>query len=279
MLIELKLLGKQKTIPGVDHKSEESVLVSPEPPVEIPSSLTATQPETEARVEEKPAENPVARQDERFFLDGHMGTRVLLLTSIVFSFWYLNTAALKYLTPSPDTYGIFWPRYPWLYAHAVAGTLALVLGPFQFWPGLKKSRPMLHRAMGTVYATSAGVGSLAAFYLAFHTDFGWMYAIGLTSMAMAWLISTGLATVAIYRRMIPQHREWMIRSYVVTFGFVVLRLVVDLLEMKNIGTVPERLIFASWVCWSVPLLITEALMQGRKVFARTVEARIPPATL
>jgi Predicted membrane protein (DUF2306) len=276
MLIDLKLLGKRKATP-VDQEHAQSV-VAPEPPLEVPSSSTVAQPDLEVRIEDKPAEKPVAREKERLFLDGHLGTRILLCTAIVFSFWYLNTSALKYLTLSRDTYGIFWPRSEWLFAHAVAGTLALVLGPFQFWPGLKKSRPMLHRAMGTVYATSAGVGSLAAFYLAFRTDFGWMYAIGLTSMAMAWLISTGLATIAIYRRMIPQHREWMIRSYVVTFGFVVLRLVVDVLDMKNIGTVSERLIFASWVCWSVPLLITEALMQGRKVFARNTAAQTPSAT-
>ena len=99
--------------------------------------------------------------------------------------WCLDTSALKFLNVSQETYGIFWPRRGWLYAHVVAGILAILIGPAQFWPGLKQNYPGLHRVMGVVYVASAGVGGVAAIYLAFHTDFGWMFSMGLGSMAMA----------------------------------------------------------------------------------------------
>jgi hypothetical protein len=277
MLIELKLLGPQKPNPAAQPEGAQPP-ASPAEPLVAPSPAPP-QPAAAAPVVMPETHSEQRATRETFLFDGHMGTRLLLCGTILVATWYINTSALKYLTVSRDTYGIFWPRHEWLFAHALAGTLALFIGPFQFWPGLKQSRPMLHRVMGVIYAASALVGAVAALYLAFHTDFGWMYAMGLTSMAMAWMISTGLATIAIYRQVIPQHKEWMVRSYVVTFGFVVLRIVADVLESRNIGSVSDRLAVGSWICWSVPLLITEALMQGRKVFAARPSKGSPSATI
>lgn len=197
----------------------------------------------------------------------HRETRVILGVAVLAIFFYLDTSGLKFLNMSQETYGIFWLRRNWLYAHVVAGILAILIGPVQFWPGMKQTYPGLHRVMGVCYVISAGVGGAAAFYLAFHTDFGWMFSMGLGSMATAWMISTGLATVAICRRMMQQHREWMVRSYVLTFGFVLLRVTTGILDIANVGSIPERFIFSSWISWSVPLMITEVILQGRKVFA------------
>jgi len=202
----------------------------------------------------------------------HRVTRVILGATVLLTLWYLETSAMRFFNLSRDTYGIFWPRHEWLLAHVIAGTLAILIGPLQFWPGLKQKYPALHRGMGVLYVTSVAAGGLAAFYLAFHTDFSWIFSMGLSAMATAWIISTGMATVAIYRRMIPQHKEWMIRSYVVTFGFVLLRLTTGILDMSNVGSISDRFVLASWISWSVPLLITETLLQGRKVFARSVNA-------
>jgi hypothetical protein len=59
----------------------------------------------------------------------------------------------------------------------------------------------------------------------------------------------------------------MIRSYVVTFAFVTFRALQGTLSAANVGTLPEQLAVASWFCWAVPLLITEAILQGRKIVA------------
>jgi hypothetical protein len=88
----------------------------------------------------------------------------------------------------------------------------------------------------------------------------------LGGLATAWVITTSLAFAAIRKRMISQHQEWMIRSYVTTFGFVMFRLFVGVTEVAEVGTLIDRLNAASWFCWAVPLLITEAVIQGRKIF-------------
>jgi hypothetical protein len=59
----------------------------------------------------------------------------------------------------------------------------------------------------------------------------------------------------------------MIRSYVVTTGFVTFRMVFPLLQTSGIGSLPEQLALAAWGCWAVPLLFTEAILQGRKILA------------
>ena len=78
---------------------------------------------------------------------------------------------------------------------------------------------------------------------------------------------TGLAFVAIKRQLYGQHKEWMIRSYVVTFAFVTFRALQGTLSAAHVGTLPEQLAVSSWFCWAVPLLITEAILQGRKIVA------------
>ena len=89
--------------------------------------------------------------------------------------------------------------------------------------------------------------------------------MGLGFLGVAWLLTTGIAYVAIRRRLILQHQEWMIRSYVVTFAFVMFRILVGVLEAFEVGTLFDRLNAASWFCWAVPLLVTEAILQGRKI--------------
>ncbi len=179
----------------------------------------------------------------------------------------LNTSAWNYFDVSEGSYGIFWPRRNWLYFHVLAGTVAILIGPVQFWPGVKQAYPGLHRVLGVLYVASIGVGGGAAYYLALHTDFGWMFSVGMGSMTTAWVISAALATVAICRQMIEQHREWMVRSYVLTLGFVLLRLTGSILDTFDVGTIRDRFTFASWIAWSVPLMLTEVILQGRKVLA------------
>jgi hypothetical protein len=151
--------------------------------------------------------------------------------------------------------------------HILAGSVAILLGPLQFWFGLNRRTSAMHRVLGVCYAVAVGVGGTAAFYLGFHTDFGWVFGMGMIGMGCAWIMTTSLAVISICRRMVEQHREWMIRSYVVTFGFVTFRMLTMLFEMIRVGTLVERMGAASWFAWAVPLLIAEVILQGRKIFA------------
>jgi hypothetical protein len=158
-------------------------------------------------------------------------------------------------------------REVWLFMHLGGGMIALLVGPGQLWLGLTDRRIEVHRKLGLVYIGAIAVSVTGAFYLATHTALGWVFGAGLMSLAIAWIITTGLAFAAIRRSLVHQHQEWMIRSYVVTFGFVFFRIFTGVLQATGVGNLQEQLAAASWFCWAAPLLVTEAILQGRKIFA------------
>jgi uncharacterized membrane protein len=186
--------------------------------------------------------------------------------AVVLGVVFVAMFALRYLTFDQEVYGAYWPRRGWLFLHVFGGIVALLTGPGQLWLGLSRQRLELHRRLGIVYMSSVAVSSLAAFYLSTHTELGWVFGAGLFGLAVAWVVTTGLAFAAVRRGLIDQHQEWMIRSYVVTFAFVSFRIFAGVVQATGVGTLQEQLGAASWFCWAVPLLITEAVIQGRKIW-------------
>jgi hypothetical protein len=51
-----------------------------------------------------------------------------------------------------------------------------------------------------------------------------------------WVTTTTRAYLAIRRSLIDQHKEWMIRNYVVTFAFVTFRVIQPSLQVAHVGT-------------------------------------------
>ena len=86
-------------------------------------------------------------------------------------------------------------------------------------------------------------------------------------MALAWVVSTAMALMAIGYHMVEQHREWMIRSYVLTFGFVTFRVFLQICQVAGVGKTLEQMTAASWFSWTIPLLVTEWVIQARKIVA------------
>ena len=77
-----------------------------------------------------------------------------------------------------------------------------------------------------------------------------------------------MAILAIRHHAYEQHREWMIRSYTVTFAFVTFRLADQWLGDLHLA--PRDAIFTimAWACWAVPLLIAEPFLQLRRMRIR-----------
>jgi hypothetical protein len=60
----------------------------------------------------------------------------------------------------------------------------------------------------------------------------------------------------------------MVRSYVVTFGFVMFRLLSESNLLARVGTPGEQATSAVWLAGAVPLFVAELVMQGRKLRRR-----------
>ena len=185
--------------------------------------------------------------------------------------YFLSQRIPRYFVVTPESYGNSWPQVSWLLPHIICGVLAAVLGPLQFWPKIRRDYLPFHRIAGRIYVVTVLTGAVASLGLSLQmsTDNA-AYASGLIGLAVAWVVTTGMAFVAIRRKQLTQHKQWMIRSYVVTFAFVTFRLLSDTLSHR--GLVPEHEFYTilAWACWAVPLLFAEAILQSAEIFRKRV---------
>ena len=189
----------------------------------------------------------------------------LLLSGFILSVYFVWDKTPRYFVFTEQSYGpYFWPRANWVFVHVVFGILALLLGPFQFVPAIRNNYLTVHRWMGRTYLISTLIGGIAGLYMASTSQINYTYQYGLISLALIWITTGAMAYISIRNLNITQHREWMIRSYVVTFGFTVFRIMDELL-VKAIPDQGDRLGLLSWICWAVPLLIAEVCIQSVKV--------------
>jgi uncharacterized membrane protein len=193
---------------------------------------------------------------------------ILLLVAVLFVGKFVFHYYLNYTTAF-DTY---WPRRLGLLAHLTAGTVALLVGPLQLWSGLRACYPRAHRWMGRTYLVAMMIGCTTSFYLAFTTSLGWAFGGGLVSLGIAWATTSAVGYYAILNRNIALHRRWMIRAYVVTFGFVTFRIIVEALAVAGLGNAREQIALAAWLCWAGPLLVTLLVEGVQDVRARRVRA-------
>jgi uncharacterized membrane protein YozB (DUF420 family) len=180
--------------------------------------------------------------------------------------WFLLTDAADYLTITQDSFtSYYWSRRYGLLFHIAGGTTALTAGLIQLWLGFTGSTRRLHRNIGRLYLFGVLVGSVGAIYMGatMPPPLG-AYAFGLWGLGTAWVFTTSVAYVAIRRGDVAQHRAWMIRSYVVTFGFVTFRVINLVLERLDVGNEDSRTGAAAWLCWTIPLLVTELCLRLRE---------------
>lgn len=179
---------------------------------------------------------------------------------------FLIHYALPYFAFDPTYFDYYWPHRFRLITHISGGVLALCCGPFQFWTGLRAKALGVHRWTGRLYLLGVLVGAGGAGMMAYFSkprNFG----VSLGFMATAWLLCTAVAYLAILRRMVPLHKEWMVRSYLVAFGFVTFRLISDYPPGVNWGTFEDRAATVAWACWVVPLLGYEFVRAARRLLA------------
>jgi uncharacterized membrane protein len=103
-----------------------------------------------------------------------------------------------------------------LIPHALSGIIALLAGPIQFSSRLRRRHLKFHRVLGRTYVVSVFIGAFTGIALAA----GRPGLPGTAMQATAWIVCTSAAVITARNRQIVQHRQWMARSYAVTFTFI-----------------------------------------------------------
>jgi uncharacterized membrane protein len=178
------------------------------------------------------------------------------------------SASSRYLSGNPEVFfpeqrDVYVAHFGTLMLHVVGGSAALVLGPWQFWGGLRRRRLGLHRWLGRLYLVAVLVGGLGGLAIA-RVAFGGLPArLGFGLLAIVWLGCGAAAYRAIRRRDVASHQEWMIRSYALTLAAVTLRIWNPLLALAGFSF-PEAYVSVAWLCWVPNLLIAELYILHRR---------------
>ena len=151
---------------------------------------------------------------------------------------------------------------PLLFAHIGGGTIMLLAGAVALRIGLTRNWFRWHRPAGFTYIAGGTVASVVALVRSFDTS----HTPGLSTatLSMVWLAFTAMAWRAIRNRQIEQHREWMIRSYVVTWTFVFCRFYTRAMPDGLQGAENDMI----WLTWVGPVLLCEILLQWRRGASR-----------
>ena len=192
--------------------------------------------------------------------------RSLLIVVGVLALYFAYEFVLRYFVWNELVYGYYWQYRVPLAIHVTAGLVALLVGVFQLWSGLNGKAMRTHPLTGRLYATAVVVGSFAAMVLAVTSAvFGFAWAVSLFSLAVAWLAITGTAIYCIRRRNVAAHKQWMIRSYIVTFAFVTFRIITDYVPYEAMWGIsrPEMSNAVIWPVWVLPLLAYQIYLQYR----------------
>lgn len=186
-----------------------------------------------------------------------------VMTYVAFT---VGLGALLYVTGDPSHFDpIFRQKYAahlgLVVAHGVLSILALVSGPAQFWGALRRQHPELHRALGYLYLASVLVGGLTAIPMGAMAEGGLWSRLGFELSAMLWLLTGWMALQTARRRNFAAHRLWILRSYALTFGAVLLRL--SLFGLQQAGWSFEQVYACTpWLSWGLSLLAAELIAGG-----------------
>ncbi len=134
--------------------------------------------------------------------------------------------------------------------HMTGGMVALLSGPRQFWTGFRARFVRLHRWTGRLFLSGVALGSIGAFRIAIVDASGWAFGFALFALALAWVTTAAVAFYAILSGSIQVHKEWMVRTYVVTFAFVTFRLLNDFTPLSRLQPDGDRIVTIAWACWS-----------------------------
>ena len=206
----------------------------------------------------------------------------VLALLVLVSLYYVSTNVFHYFDFSlPNNRLNVNPFRPLLLVHIAAGTVAILAGPLQFIRAVRNRYLRWHRILGKVYLIAVLIGGISGLYMAVFDNIlaknEIPFGTGIVGLSVAWLLTSGLAFWAIKNGNVSHHRDWMIKSYVVTCGFTTFRLMLRLLPAYLDVTPGERAGIIAWACWSVPLLLTDVILQAQKLAkqkSRTVNPRI-----
>ncbi len=188
------------------------------------------------------------------------------MPGVLFVLAILSTLVVIWTTVLPMIDGKAWPRHaghlPLILTHVTGGVSMIALGAGALFIGWTRRLFRWHRWVGRGYLLLGSMAAILVFALGAITPHEpkSLY-IATDTLALTWLAVAAMGWRAARNRRFASHREWMIRSYVLSWTFVGCRLatMVDFYPWLGI----EGVTAAVWVNWIVPFVVCEIALRWR----------------
>jgi hypothetical protein len=173
-----------------------------------------------------------------------------------------------------------WQHYQvlgvFLLTHGVAGATAMILAPMQFSDRLRVRFTKLHRVVGRIYVTAALILAPFGVYTQWLDErlgiFPHSFTIETFIQASILMVTTGVGLIFALKRMIPQHRQWMFRSYAVALTFLEIRVVLGLTGWGHDPVMTETVV---WCFTATAILVGDIANQIYELQMWPRAARLP----
>jgi uncharacterized membrane protein len=151
----------------------------------------------------------------------------------------------------------------YLLPHAFFGSLAMLLGVFQFSNRLRARYLKTHRTLGYVYVLSVFIAGPLVVPITMRAGPSLVAAASVQSFG--WMLSTAIALYCVRHSNITQHRRWMIRSYPFAMVFTITRTIIPLPPIQRLGAAGADAVI--WTVIAVAAILPNILLDWRAIAA------------
>jgi Predicted membrane protein (DUF2306) len=145
------------------------------------------------------------------------------------------------------------------YIHITFGGLALFVGWLQFNKRLREGYRVVHRTIGKIYIFSVWLSALGVGYIGFFAEGGTIAFLGFMTGGLIWSYTTTKGFLTIRQGNVWEHQKFMMYSYAMCVGAVMLRIWMPLLVSTTKDfTLSYQIV--SWMAWAPNLVVAYFLI-------------------
>ena len=145
--------------------------------------------------------------------------------------------------------------------HVIPGGLILLFAPLQFSGRIRRRYTAYHRWAGRVLLVAVAISGIAAFAFGLFMPFGgWLESAAVMLFGTLFFYSGARAWVAIRRRDVATHREWMTRMFAVAVGIATTRVISIVLGALFTLTLREAFVISLWAGFTSSVVAAEFII-------------------
>ena len=150
--------------------------------------------------------------------------------------------------------------------HVLPGGLILLLAPFQFSDRIRRRYVAYHRWTGRVLLVAVAISGISAFIFGLFMPFGgWRESAAVMLFGTLFFYAGARAWVAIRRRDVTMHREWITRMFAVAVGIATTRVISIGVSALTTLSLREVFLVSLWAGFASSVVAGEIIIRRARL--------------